>query len=1805
MESLFEGLQLRLDSPVCGICLWSRGLVAGTTSGAVYVVTKTGDHWEVPQRAVRLSKEPVQHMIRACDQSSTTERLVAITDEGVTMFALPDLSLKGQAFRTKGATAMSWQTCSQTLAVARPGSLGKPNQVELFVYKNKSFSSVRKLNVPDSITQLFWLSNDLLCASEPSLVSIASAAEHTSRPVEVIRWTSRAPCALAATSACTATVFQGGMVHYFTTAVGQATGRWLWEPGNAEAAEAAAEPGRTATPGLLPCYPYMLLSGVAGEFEVHLTMPEAAHTDVQTVRIPEALDESESVASTVGGGLPWRRNRRLLEPGVLLAGLAAEGAAGGEAAARSGVGPHTVAAVSRGSCIVQVLELRPLKEQLDVLVAKGRIREALAVCEALDGEAQDPGILDRLRVALGVQLCDEGDLDQGLSEIASASRTYPLAMLQYFPTLLPDPKAALASMDRSHMSSRTRTLLGLSAATDPSPRWPQPPAAISAKPRSRMGESAASMGDPSAAHIRHGSGADGAADAYAAAMDSAQLPVEPGSAWAAGAAVQPVERPSAAAAAAAGNNPALALPYLVTFRSRMLSRTAEEAAGPHARQIVDMALLLGWLQGAEHAALLAMLRQPNAVPLVQGRAALRAAGMYLELIELYEGRGKHVDALDTYRDLCVRPHALQPPPRGVSAGLTGRLAANHALSYLMRIPDDAGAASALICRSLEQWLLQADPDGSKDLLLGRRPVVPPVAALSALHAAAPDLAAPYLEAAIDTGIATAEEFHTTLANIYFAALAAPAAVPVATSSPASPAWPAPGASEANTTRKLLAIIKESPFVQPEELLRQMPEAPTRSLLLARAALQERQHQYEAALHVYAHRLRDHAAAEAFADRLYDSMMQRVQGPRQAAGTARRAQRERLLDGLVSVPAVQQPRDVYTWVLRTLLHPPDHAQQERQDNAGGRGEAGSAAGTPGADAEAKTEAAATLQYVLLLIGRKWERMDVAAALDCLPAGTKVKDMGACVSALSVGIMRRSNGRTLHASLLNAYRHQLCYESMMLEDKQVEAMDYVPTQPSQPDGHTAVTAQTQPWMHQTANDSIGTLLAHEHLVESAQQQVAPPVSLFAGIPPRYTCHSSMRRIAWQRTLRSAMDTSATGRSNVEGPQQPWISPAQLAAYSMALQLPPPAGFNHMLLRYPAGRGFTQRVGYPFAGAPAQYWTDLPRRDVPAAASRSGSTMGGPHALFAPLNSTLTSSACSGPVIPTAHGPLPRIDEEFSAEEGVWAVMEGCGRDSWRGLGASERSADSCMHGVLSGDADAWGGHREKEGGRSHRDGVRGGGGASGGSVDGGVEAATDCDGWGLEAAGGSSMAGPAPLDVLVAAPAHACMAADAPQRTGEAVTVSVDAGMPVMIRPRGRRAPVVARVATKAALQYTALDAGDEDAAQRAQQDTLSQPQGAAGGHATRAGDVDMFSWINDRAIGQAEADSGPESHGRRDGRPARTAGLPHGAGAKEQHACGNAAEEWADAALEAGRALVGAGQAGPAAGGRSTQHGQPDRLVIVPRTEPLLEYGCGAEVAWRLAPMTREATATRPRLGDVHPAAASMPVAVTQAAERAWLQALSGPLGLRPHHGSELSVIRPRDDSGAAVTPTVGAHSRVAPARQLPPLTPCPTPDVPSGRISPTVGGRACGSGLSDPTGSITVKLSSTGAASAADGGSPLWKLLPQHSAAELVSEASQRRLEVADESLRCMHDEKVPGGPQAAAGGCTGPKKVPRQLVKDLNELLQQDAGLRMALALQGQSGPGAAGSHATQRHASLKMLRSRAPAKHQRSESAIAAWKG
>lgn len=87
------------------------------------------------------------------------------------------------------------------------------------------------------------------------------------------------------------------------------------------------------------------------------------------------------------------------------------------------------------------------------------------------------------------------------------------------------------------------------------------------------------------------------------------------------------------------------------------------------------------------------------------------------------------------------------------------------------------------------------------------------------------------------------------------------------------------------------------------------------------------------------------------------------------------------------------------------------------------------------------------------------------------------------------------------------------------RHVESMDCLPQhcrRQQHADPHPS--AQTKLGVRQSANHSIGTLLAHETLVGPVQREGAePPGLLFAGIPTQYNCHSSVRRISWQRTLR----------------------------------------------------------------------------------------------------------------------------------------------------------------------------------------------------------------------------------------------------------------------------------------------------------------------------------------------------------------------------------------------------------------------------------------------------------------------------------------------------------------------------------------------------------------------------------------------------------------------------------------------------------------------------------------------------------------
>lgn len=70
--------------------------------------------WQVAKAHRSIERKAVLQMAAV----AARPLLLSLTDEGVSLRTLPDMSLKCLALRTKGATAFAWQESRQQLAVA-------------------------------------------------------------------------------------------------------------------------------------------------------------------------------------------------------------------------------------------------------------------------------------------------------------------------------------------------------------------------------------------------------------------------------------------------------------------------------------------------------------------------------------------------------------------------------------------------------------------------------------------------------------------------------------------------------------------------------------------------------------------------------------------------------------------------------------------------------------------------------------------------------------------------------------------------------------------------------------------------------------------------------------------------------------------------------------------------------------------------------------------------------------------------------------------------------------------------------------------------------------------------------------------------------------------------------------------------------------------------------------------------------------------------------------------------------------------------------------------------------------------------------------------------------------------------------------------------------------------------------------------------------------------------------------------------------------------------------------------------------
>ena len=96
--------------------------------------------------------------------------------------------------------------------------------------------------------------------------------------------------------------------------------------------------------------------------------------------------------------------------------------------------------------------------------------------------------------------------------------------------------------------------------------------------------------------------------------------------------------------------------------SRLLKFAAHAAGQDMLKQQQLCPCLQAMLAMEDTGALLRFVQRPNRVALCEGKAALRAAGRYSELVALYQERGQFEAALDLLRTLSLvrscphRPH---------------------------------------------------------------------------------------------------------------------------------------------------------------------------------------------------------------------------------------------------------------------------------------------------------------------------------------------------------------------------------------------------------------------------------------------------------------------------------------------------------------------------------------------------------------------------------------------------------------------------------------------------------------------------------------------------------------------------------------------------------------------------------------------------------------------------------------------------------------------------------------------------------------------------------------------------------------------------------------------------------------------------------------------------------------------------------------------------------------------------------------------------------------------------------------------
>eukprot|EP00210_Caulerpa_lentillifera_P001355 g1303.t1 len=509
----------------------------------------------------------------------------------------------------------------------------------------------------------------------------------------------------------------------------------------------------------------------------------------------------------------------------------------------------------------------PLRQQIEMLIEMKEFQDALQVVELLN-EDDRVASEDDIRVSYGVHLFSNQEYNEGLMQFTMRSQRSPLLLLKMFPSLLPEnmfenftlpvsekyfegfqePEGedyiqAVSSLLPLLLADRTR--LASRRRDDVELDQEESKKQVSLKSINESDEEAeSSLGDSTRSYYE----VDGVGRTLSA--------------------------------------------------SKMLSRVKRN----NLSVLVDTAIMKAMLVVPDSGALLQFVRGHNSIDLVEGENSLTQAGKYLELAYLFQSHGNHEVGMEILRKLSLEPEKLEVLPTGASSNLQGLTGVWAAVHYLSKLKEE----DASVIRKHAKWVIEQDPDAALEVFVGSENRLPPSLVLPILHENAPQFSALYLEAMLDKGDASREEYDSVLVGIYLqealgnekklgpihllipddeemydfdllnkqsseklsekdALISGHSRINLSEidNKPTMPSFVSPTPVESYI--RLRQLLINSTNIDPTEVLGTIPYD---SLLELQALLLERKQNHRSALRVYIQRLEDLTLAEALCDRVY-------------------------------------------------------------------------------------------------------------------------------------------------------------------------------------------------------------------------------------------------------------------------------------------------------------------------------------------------------------------------------------------------------------------------------------------------------------------------------------------------------------------------------------------------------------------------------------------------------------------------------------------------------------------------------------------------------------------------------------------------------------------------------------------------------------------------------------------------------------------------------------------------------------------------------------------------------------------------